>query len=243
MDAAADTRADLCASKAPPSNAEIQASEGQPTSVRYWAHALGRLTALSWLAFLALAFVVKHLRMPPKLYLAGVHKAELYDVSFDNQVIEFSLPLQITVYNPNFASVLIKQVEITGRLAGSAQNIFVTTANNITLARRDNTTFVHDVDFKYDIMTDEEMAVFGNLLEKCKNQPGSPPLVIDYSLLARYSALGFGGVLQQNETVHLVCPLNMMHVTLQGSLDSIHRHSSRILVGSIDLAAQAIDAS
>ncbi|KAJ2863759.1 hypothetical protein GGH94_003366 [Coemansia aciculifera] len=92
-------------------------------------------------------------------------------------------------------------------------------------------------------MTDEGMVVFGALLEKCKNQPGSPPLVIDYSLSAQYSALGFGGVLQQNETVHLICPLNMMHVTLQGSLDGIHRQTSRLVVGSIDLAAQAIDGS
>ncbi|KAJ2908685.1 hypothetical protein GGI21_002641 [Coemansia aciculifera] len=181
--------------------------------------------------------------MPPKLYLAGVHKTEPNDVVFGHQTIEFSLPLMITVYNPNYASVFINQVEIAGRLAGSAQNIFVTTANNISLARRDNTTFVHDIDFKYDIMTDEGMAVFGDLLDKCKGQPGSPPLAIDYSLLARYSALGFGGVLRHNETVHLICPLNMMHVTLQGSLDSIHRHSSRILVGSLDLAAQAVDAS
>ncbi|KAJ2747411.1 hypothetical protein GGI20_000549 [Coemansia sp. BCRC 34301] len=223
--------------------AKVHALGEQITFVRYWVQTLGKLTALSWFAFLVLAFVVKHLRMPPKLYLTGVHKTKLCDVRFEHQTIEFSLPLKITVYNPNYASVFIRQVEIAGRLAGSTQNIFVTTANDITLARRDNTTFVHEIDFKYDIMTDEGMAVFGDLLEKCKSQPESPPLVIDYSLLARYSALGFGGVLRQNETVYLVCPLNMMHVTLQGSLDSIHRHSSRILAGSLDLAAQAIDAS
>ncbi|KAI8318719.1 hypothetical protein GQ54DRAFT_314250 [Martensiomyces pterosporus] len=190
---------------------------------------------------MAVAYWVKYLRLPPKLYLAGLQNTELADMAVSQRSINFRLPLNITVYNPNFLSVHLESAEISGRLQGTEPSIFITHVYNRTLARHGNTTFTQMVDFAYNVVTDEGMRVMGDLIAKCKSSPTSPPLVIDYLLVARYTALGFRGLLRQNEVTHLVCPLNMVHVTVQGSLDSIHKHSHSFIVGSLGIVEEAMD--
>ncbi|KAJ1964563.1 hypothetical protein GGI12_001339 [Dipsacomyces acuminosporus] len=204
------------------------------------AHEAGLVACLT---LMVAEYWVKHLRIPPKLYLAGLQDTELTNMEMSQKSIGFRLPLNITVYNPNIVSVHLQEAEISGRLQGTEPNIFTTHVHNMTLARRGNTTFTQTVDFVYDMVTDEGMRVFNDLLDKCKKSPTSPPLIIEYSLVAKYTALGFDGVLRQNELTHLMCPLHMGHVTLQGSLDSIHRHSHSLIMNSLNVADEAIGVS